>query len=110
MSKLYYDHLIILEDVEAELDQMSLSSEDKSEFENMIEELIHHRVMDCVLTHLPKPHHAEFLEKFSKAPFDPSLIRYIDQRIESSIEMHIKDEMETIKKELLRDLKSAQKK
>jgi hypothetical protein len=109
MSKLYYDHLVILEDVEIELNQMGLDRSERAEIEDLIEETIHHRVLERVLQHLPQEHHEEFLGKFTKAPHDPSLIRYLDQKIEASVERHIKDEMEKLKKELLEDIRTSKK-
>lgn len=107
MSKLFYDHLIVLEEVEIELGKFSMDKEEKQELEHLIEEMIHHRVMDRILTHLPRHHHAEFLDRFHKAPYDPELIAYLNERIEESVEEHIQDEIGKLKKEILEDIKSS---
>lgn len=101
----YYDHLIILEEVEIELKSLSVGKEERWEMEHMIEEIIHHKVMERVLNHLPRENHEEFLDRFTKKPYDPGLISYIDERIEESIEKHIADEIGKLKKELLQDIK-----
>lgn len=110
MSRIFYDHLIILEEVEVELENLKLSRDEKRELENLIEEIIHHRVIGRVLDHLPKVHHEEFLRRFTKVPHDPSLISYLDMCIEDSVEKHIADEVDKIKKEVLEDLKEQLKK
>lgn len=110
MSKVFYDRYIEFEEIEVEMKGLELSAEEKEELNHLIDETIHHRVLDRVLTHLPKEHHEHFLEKFHNAPHDESLINYLDEKIEQSVEEHIKDEMDKLKKEILEDLKAAKKK
>lgn len=110
MSRIFYDKYIVLEGVEVELDKLEMDREERQELEHLIDEMIHHRVMDRLLTHLPRHHHAEFLDRFHKAPYDEALIRYLDQRIEKSVKEHIEEEIEKLKKEILEDLKLSSKK
>lgn len=110
MSKIFYDHLIILEEVELEFDNLKLDKEERRELEHLIEETIHHRVMDRILTKLPRQHHEEFLEKFAKTPHNPNLIHYLDHKIKESVEEHIADEMKNLKKELLAELRKQKSK
>lgn len=118
MSKLFFDRFIVFEEIEIELKKLDMSSEEKQEFNEIIEELLHHRIIDRVLTHLPRDHHEEFLTKFHKAPHDETLINYINERIseacraqnraiEESIEHHIHDEVQKLKKEILGDIHSS---
>lgn len=100
MSNIFYHHLIIFEELEKELDQLNLDNEERQEIELLMEEILHHRIIDRILTVLPRAHHEEFLTKFHQAPHDQQLIDYIDARIEESIENHIKDEVEKIKEEI----------
>lgn len=109
MSKIFYDHFIKLEEVEIEFDKLQIEPEEREELEHLIEEMIHHRVIDRILTHLPRHHHAEFLDRFHTRPYDPNLIQYLDQRIEKSVKEHVEEEMEKLKKEILEDLKSSKK-
>lgn len=109
MSKIFYDRFIEFEEIEIELQSAGLSLEEKRELEQLIDEMVHHRVLDRLLTHLPKEHHQEFLQKFHKSPFDESLINYLNERIKDSVEKHIKEEVGKLKKEILEDLKSSRK-
>lgn len=104
MSKLFYDHLIILEEVEIELSHLNLERDERRELEKIIENLVHQRVINRILTHLPKIHHREFLNHFTKTPHDPFLLRYLDERIKESVEKHIGDEIQKVRKELLADI------
>lgn len=110
MSKIFYDCFIKLEEIELELDKLEMDHEERQELEHLIDEMIHHRAMDRLLTHLPRHHHAEFLDRFHSRPYDEALIRYLDQRIEKSVKEHIEEEIEKLKKEILEDLKLSSKK
>lgn len=107
MSKIFYDVHIHLEEIEIELDKLGIEHEEKQEMEHLIEEMVHHRVLDRLLTHLPRQHHAEFLDRFHKTPYDEKLLSWLDARIEKSVEEHVKDEMEKLKKEILQDIRSS---
>lgn len=107
MSKLFFDKFIEFEEIEIELKGAGLPLEEKREIERLIDEMVHHRVLDRLLTHLPREHHEEFLKKFHQAPFDESLIAYLDEKIEDSVEKHIKDEMAKVKEEILEDIKKS---
>lgn len=110
MSKVFYDVHIHLEEIEIELDKLELEHEEKQELGHLIDEMIHYRIMDRILTHLPREHHTEFLSRFKRAPYDHSLLAWLDSRIEKSVEEHVKEEMEKLKKEILEDIKSSKKK
>lgn len=104
MSKIFYDHLIILEEVEIELGKLELDRDERRELEGLIEEILHHRVLERILSELPRVHHEEFLEKFSQSPHGHHLIEYLNERIEKSVEEHIKEEVERVKKEIMADI------
>ncbi|OGY07178.1 MAG: hypothetical protein A3D24_03710 [Candidatus Blackburnbacteria bacterium RIFCSPHIGHO2_02_FULL_39_13] len=107
MSKVFYDKYLVFEEIEIELGKLNLEKEERQEIEVLIDEMIHHRMMDKILSHLPREHHEEFLDKFHKIPYDESLLQYLDERIETSVEQHIKDEMQKLKKEILEDIKTS---
>lgn len=105
MSKIFYDHLIIIEEVEGVL--RGVEPEEKEELHRLIDEMIHHRVLGCILDHLPRKHHEEFLDRFHQAPYDESLINYLQLKTakEIDIEAKIKEEVGKLKKELLAEIK-----
>ena len=105
MSKLYYDRLIVFEEVEAEIKKVAKTSEEKEELWREIDEIIHHKLMGCVLEKLPKEYRHEFLEKFEEAPQDEGLFKFLTERVGEDIEDFLKLETEKLKIELLQLIK-----
>ena len=101
MSILFYDHLIIIKGLDKKLKKQVQSNDEMQELWNYVEELIHHRVLDCCLGNLPEEHHTEFLDKFHKAPHDTGLLEYLNQKIGKDVEKLIKIEIKKLSKELL---------
>ena len=106
MSKLFFDRLIILEEVEAEIKNVAETKEERDELWQLVDETIHHRVLDTILDKLHHSHHKEFLEKFHKAPYDERIMDYLKEKIGENIEELIKNEIGALAFELLEDLKS----
>jgi len=104
MSKLFYDHLVVLEELEHHIKHTAETPEEKEEMWSIVDEILHHRIMGCVLDKLPEEDHYEFLEKFHHTPHDAELFNYINLRIDEDIEEAIKKEIEEIKEELLEEL------
>lgn len=102
MTKIFYDHLVLREEVTIELDKYNLAREEKEELIQLVDETLHHQILNTILTHLPKEKHREFLEKFHKAPHDESLLKYI-----KDFEQEIVKEAQKIKRELLSEIKTA---
>ncbi|PIU03937.1 hypothetical protein COT44_00210 [Candidatus Shapirobacteria bacterium CG08_land_8_20_14_0_20_39_18] len=104
MSTIFYDHLIEFEEIEVALSVHNLDPKTKKEVSQMIEETIHYRMMNVILTNLPKEHHQDFLERFYQAPHDEGLFDYLKEKV-GNIEDLLSQEIEKVKKELLADLK-----
>ncbi|MGB6882108.1 MAG: hypothetical protein WBD86_02315, partial [Microgenomates group bacterium] len=64
MSKIFYDHLIVFEEVDRYIKDTVETHEERDELWQIVDEIVHHRVLGCVLDKLPKEHHEEFLGKF----------------------------------------------
>jgi hypothetical protein len=105
MSKTYYDHLIVLEKVEVVIRESTQTPEEREELWQLIDEIIHHRVLQTVLTHLPDVHHKEFLTKFHETPHDDLLLSYLSEKSEKDIENILQEEIELLENELLRELR-----
>lgn len=101
MTMLFYDRLIVLEGLDKKIKKMTSSNDEMQEIWSYVEELIHHRVLDCCLGNLPEEHHSEFLEKFHKSPHDEGLLEYLNQKIGKDVEKLIKVEIKKLSKELL---------
>ncbi len=104
MSIIFYDHLTIIEGLDEKIKKLSNSNDEMQELWFYVEELIHHRVLDCCLDNLPREHHPEFLEKFHKTPHDANLLTYLNEKIGKDVEKLIQVEMKKLSKELRSDL------
>ncbi len=104
MSKLYYDHLIVLTDIESEVKNIVETIEEKEELWHLIDEIIHHNILCCVLDNLYYEHHEEFLDKYCEAPHDECLIEYLNEKIEDDIEEIIREGVDNLKREILQEI------
>jgi len=105
MSKIFWDRLIVFEEVEAEIKKVAKTPEEKEELWKEIDEIIHHKLMGCVLEKLPKEHHHEFLQEFEKAPHNEGLFKFLTEKVGEDIEDFLKLETEKLKTELLQLIK-----
>src|SRR5574340_239083 len=105
--KLFYDHLIVREEIVAELDNVSV--EEKEELLQLIEEHLDHRILNVILTHLPFEKHEHFLTSFHQAPHDKKLLDFLKKEVKADIEKEIREEGERVKKEILAEIKRAKK-
>ncbi len=107
MSKVYYDHhLVVLEDVDKYIKETAETPEEKEELWQLVDEIVHHRVLECVLDNLPGEYHEEFLGKFQEAPHDLTLMDYLKEKVTENIEELIKQEIGGLATELLEELQA----
>lgn len=107
MSKIFYDHLVAREEVTAELDKTEISLEERTELVSIIDETLHHHVLNTILAHLPAEKHEEFLKKFHQAPHDEKLLDYLKKEAKLDIEEKIREDTKKVKAELLAEIKRA---
>lgn len=105
MSKVFYDRFIILTEIECEINQKSLSPSEKEELWALIDEIIHHRILGCVLDTLSAHHHHDFLTRFHQAPHDEGLIEYLKEKTGTNIETLLHKEVAVVTNELLEEFR-----
>jgi len=105
MSKLFYDHLIVIEEINDSLVALELPEEDHNQTLSIIDQTIHNHVLDIILTHLPKQHHETFLKLFVKAPHDKTILKFLNEKSKVIIEEEITKAIESLKAELLELIK-----
>jgi len=103
--KLFYDHLIVLGDLEIHIKNAVEIEEERHELWEIIDEIIHHRILEALLDRLPNEHHDEFLHKFHESPHDEGLIEYLTEKIQDDIESLIKSESKLIYSEIIGEIK-----
>lgn len=109
MSKIFYDHLVVRDEIIVELDKYKISVEEREELVQLVDQNLHHHVLDTILTHLPREKHHDFLEKFHKNPSDEFLLIYLRENTTIDIEEEIKKRSGKVKKELVSEIKRARK-
>lgn len=106
MSKIFYDRLLTLEDLESEIKKVAKTHEEREEIWHLIDEIIHHKAMGCILDKLPRAHHEEFLEMFHNSPHDEDLLfGYLEEKIGQNAEEILKQELGNLAFELLNEIK-----
>ncbi len=110
MSKLFFDHLIVLDQVEIEIKKAAKTKDEQEELWQMVDEIVGHKAIETILDNLPKDNHREFLELFHKAPHDEDLlIGYLKTTIGENVEELLKQELGNLAFEILKDIKPAKK-
>lgn len=107
---MYFDHLLKLEKVDKEIKKIAKTKEEREELWALIDEIIHHRVMGCVLDQLPRESHEEFLDIFEKSPHDEQIIfDYLKKKVGKNVEEILEAELGKITTELLETIASTKK-
>jgi len=107
MSKIFYDHLVIREEIDFELNRFQVDPEEQEELISLIDQTLHHHILNVILNHLPKEKHHEFISRLHADPNDDTLIDYLKTHAHPEIEAEIKKQAAKIKKEILADLKKS---
>ncbi|MBN1168681.1 hypothetical protein JXA63_02205 [Candidatus Woesebacteria bacterium] len=104
MSMIFYDHLLDMQNVARYISEICESEEEKLELWNIVDEIVHHRVLGCILDNLPREHHEDFIERFKSKPHSRKLIVFINNRIGHDIEGEIRENTQNLQEELLKEL------
>ncbi len=98
MANLFYDHLLIFEEV------IAVVGKDKQALE-LIDATLQHEILDVIFSYLPREKHEEFLQKFHAAPGDPKLLHYLQEHTAINIELAILDRANKTKRKILKEVK-----
>lgn len=109
MATLFYDHLLVIEDIVFVLDSYHLTVQEKKELMSLIDETLNHHILDVILKKLPKKHHKEFLSQLSKIPHSPELLQFLKQHARGDIEKQIIITSNNVKKLLIQTIHDAKK-
>src|SRR5216684_4060282 len=103
--KYFYSHLIEIESLVSELDQMDLSKDEKIYLAALADETIHNAVLDAVLSQLTPQEKIIFIEHIKNDDHD-KLWKLLNERVDK-IEDKIKATANEVKKGLDEDIKEA---
>lgn len=108
MSKLFFDHLVELKEIDKQIKKVAKTSGEKEELWALVDEIVHHKVMGCILDKLPGDNHEEFLDMFHKSPHDEELLfSYLKKKVGNNIEELIRQEIGSFSTELLKEIESS---
>lgn len=110
MSKIFYDHLIVIEEVTVALDGYKLTRQERQELLSLIDQTINQEILDVILTCLPKEKQTEFLERFHRMPHDPGLLPFIKEHSPVNVELAILGRANEVKRKLLKTVRAHQSK
>lgn len=107
MSTLFFDHLVIREEIEFVLNSYVIDSVDRDELIAIIDSSLSHNVLNVILNFLPKERHPEFMANFRDAPADPAHMEYLKVHAHPEIEAEIKKQAAKIKAEILSEIRKS---
>ncbi len=109
MKKIFYDHLIVIEEINAIFDLHGIPPAEQKELIEIIDKTMHHEILGAILTHLPREHHEEFLIRFHSSPHDASLMTFLAERTSIDIEKEIFKAANAVKKKVIKEIEAAKK-
>ena len=101
MSKLFYDHLVVFSELEKLVKKHVQDAESRGEIYQLVDEIVHHKVVGCILDRLPEEAHHEFLDHVHKRPHDEGILKFIKERVTEDVEEFIRHEVHLLGTELL---------
>ena len=99
MSKIFYDHLIMIDDLFIEVDILIMEDHEKANVRRLIDEIAHQKIITRILELLPQTDHEEFLTRLYNAPQDVRHLTYLCERVSQDITYEIALIGEELKKE-----------
>lgn len=106
MSRLFFDHLVVLTKVDLHIKRSAESEEERTELWRIVDEIVQREVLDSILSVLDKEHHKEFVTKFLEKPHDRELIDYLNIKTEGKALAAIKIRVKELGSEILEIIKN----
>jgi len=104
MAKVFLDHLIDIDEVITVIDSHHLDPEDRQELVDLVDEILHHHILNVILNHLPPKHHQDFIARLHADPASPDHLAFLKTRITIDIESEIITHAQRIKSDLLKEI------
>lgn len=105
MNKLFYAHLIEIDSIIMELDQMDLSAEEKKHLTSLVDNSLHYTILDAILSELSESDKRAFLMKLAHEDH-LKVWEFLNEKVDH-IEDKIKLAAQKLKQELHEDIKKA---
>ena len=105
MTKIFYDHLVLIDEIFVEIETLEMSKAEKQTAKKLVDDLVHQRMLILILDLLPKAAHNELLVRFHRVPFDITLFQFLDEKSNLDIKREIVKLAQELKLEIKQDLK-----
>lgn len=109
MSKLFFDHLAVFEEIEGKIDSAAKTAEEREELWAIMDALVHHKALGFILDKLPQDYHNQFLEMFHKAPHDEAILDFLKDKIGENFEELLRAELGNLAFDVLADSSQTKK-
>lgn len=105
--KHFYSHLVEIESLTIELEQLNLSNQEKLHLAKLVDSNLHHTVLNAVLSELSDSDKRKFVNHLTENDHD-KIWKFLNEKVDN-IEEKVKNAAEQLKGELAKDLKEAKK-
>lgn len=108
MKKHFYSHIVEIESLVVELEQLNLSKEEKNHLLSLAQSSLHHAILDIILSELSEEDKKIFLNNLILNNHN-NVWRHLNSKIKN-IEEKIKETSKELIKDLHKDIKEVKKK
>jgi hypothetical protein len=106
-NNLFYSHLVEIESINVELDQMDLSTEEKLHLAKLVDSSLHHTVLNAIFSELKDEDKRRLVNHINENDHD-KIMKFLNERVDK-LEEKIKKAADDLKIELHKDIKEAKK-
>lgn len=106
--KQFWNHLVEIESIIVELDELNLSKQEKYHLASLVDSTLHHTILDAILSKLSETDKRVFL-KYVHDDDHEKIWQFLNEKIDN-IEDKIKKAADDLKIELKKDLREAKAK
>jgi uncharacterized protein YaaW (UPF0174 family) len=104
MAKKFFDHLVEIDTIHLEIEELNLEEKQKEEIKKLIEDNLYHTILDAILSELTEEDKKIFLSHIVEDDHD-KIWKLLNTKIEN-IDEKIKQAADAVKKELRKDIES----
>lgn len=108
MKKFFYSNIITIESIHIELSQLDLSEKERSHLVSLVESIVHHSLLDAVLSELSDDDKKIFLQHVSESE-DKKIWGFLKEKVVNA-EEKIKNTAHQLISELKKDIKEFKEK
>lgn len=106
--KHFYSHLVKIDNLIYELDSLNFDEDQKKHLGELVDSIIHHRIMDLVLAKLSDEDKIALSQKIGSSSTHQEIWEFVNAKIDG-VEIEIRQKIEQTSQEFIEDIKEAKK-